>query len=694
MTATDPRAGPRGRLRASIDLLASHLPALDVTLFLLALALFLVTRLVRLERFPIYFFTDEAVQTVRAEDLLNHHFRDRAGRLLPTYFQNGVYYNLSVSVYVQTITYWLFGLSVLWTRATSVLIALSGTAAVGLTLRDVFRLRFWWVGVLLLSVTPAWFLHSRTAFETVIAVSFYAWTLYLYLLYRHRHPLFLLPALVMAALAFYSYAGSQFAVVATAGLFAVSDLRYHLRHWKLLLAGAVVLGIMALPYVRFRLSQPDEVYNHLRTLNSYWLRRDLTVFGKLHRFGNEYAYGLSPKYWYWPDNTRDLVRHQMKGWGYIWLPTLPFGALGLAICLRKIASPAHRTLVLAMLASPVGGAIVAVGVTRVLIFVVPAALLTAIGLESVLALVARRMRYEVVAILAFAVLAAANVQLLRSALNDGPTWYTNYGLFGMQYGALQVADGVKEELAASPATSVVISPNWTNGADVVLRFVLPGERRVSLGSLDRYRERTLNLNDDLLFVVPREEYAQASVDPSFETRVERVLPYPDGTDGFYFIRVRYSPLADIIGQLEREERRKPVTENALIDGEQVVITHSRFDGGSAQALFDGDPFTLARTLDAHPGLYDLTFPSPHAFRGVRLSMGSHKFAVTVRLYQDADSPAVATYTQQYPDPGPDPTVELVFPDAPAAVRKVSIEIQVSTPGFDGHLHVREMKLLE
>jgi hypothetical protein len=694
LTATDPRAGPRGRLRASIAVLASHLPALDVTLFLLALALFLVTRLVRLERFPIYFFTDEAVQTVLAADFLRHGLRDKAGRLLPTYFQNGVYYNLSVSVYLQAITYKLFGFSIFWTRATSALVALTGTAAVGLTLRDVFRLRYWWAGTLLLSLTPAWFLHSRTAFETVIAVSFYAWTLYFYLLYRHRHPLFLLPALVMAALAFYSYAASQFAIVATAGLLGVSDLRYHWRHRKVLLAGALVVAVMALPYVRFRLSQPDEVYLHLRTLNSYWLRHDLTVIDKLQRFGREYAYGLSPKYWYWPDNTRDLVRHQMKGWGYIWLPTLPLGALGLGICLRKIASPAHRAIVLAALAAPVGGAIVAVGVTRVLIFVVPAALLTAIGLESVLALVARRMRYEVVAVLTFAVLAAANVHLLRSALNDGPTWYTNYGLFGMQYGAPQIADAVDEELAASPGTHVVISPNWTNGGDVVFRFLLHDDPRVRLDSLDLYRERKLSLSDDLLFVLPKEEYTNAAVAPSFDVRVERVLPYPDGTDGFYFVRARYSALAGIIAQLEREERRKPVTENVVIGGEEVVVTHSRFDGGSAQALFDGDTFTVARTQEANPGLYDLTFPSAHAFRGLRLVMGSHKFAVTVRLYEDADSPAVATYTQQYPDPGPDPTVELTFPDAPAGVRKVSIEIQVPTPGFDGHLHVREMKLLE
>ena len=78
----------------------------------------------------------------------------------------------------------LFGRSTLVTRAVAALIALSGTVAAGLILRQAFGLRRAWLGVLLLTITPAWFLHSRTAFETGLYASLFASAPYAYLRYR------------------------------------------------------------------------------------------------------------------------------------------------------------------------------------------------------------------------------------------------------------------------------------------------------------------------------------------------------------------------------------------------------------------------------------------------------------------------------------------------------------------------------
>jgi len=65
--------------------------------FALGLMLYLLTRLIHLDKFPIYFFTDEAIQTMSAVDLLARGLRDASGRLLPVYFENGGQYNLSLS---------------------------------------------------------------------------------------------------------------------------------------------------------------------------------------------------------------------------------------------------------------------------------------------------------------------------------------------------------------------------------------------------------------------------------------------------------------------------------------------------------------------------------------------------------------------------------------------------------------------
>ena len=164
--------------------LVARFSNLDTRLFLLALIVFVLTRFIGLDRWPIYFFTDEAIQSVQAANLIHNGFRDASNTLLPTFFQNGNYFNLSVSVYAQVLPYALFGFSLWITRGVSVLVALSGAAAIGLILRDIFKVKFWWLGTLILSTVPAFFLHSRTAFETVFGTSLYAWFLYFYLRYR------------------------------------------------------------------------------------------------------------------------------------------------------------------------------------------------------------------------------------------------------------------------------------------------------------------------------------------------------------------------------------------------------------------------------------------------------------------------------------------------------------------------------
>lgn len=57
---------------------------LEWTLLVVGVAVYVVTRAVGLDRFPIYFFCDEAILVVRAEELLRHGLRDADGTLLST----------------------------------------------------------------------------------------------------------------------------------------------------------------------------------------------------------------------------------------------------------------------------------------------------------------------------------------------------------------------------------------------------------------------------------------------------------------------------------------------------------------------------------------------------------------------------------------------------------------------------------
>src|SRR5207248_1663354 len=105
--------------------------------------------------------------------------------------------------------------------------------------------------------------------------------------------------------------------------------------------------------------------------------------------------GLSPGYWFFP-NEDDLARHRMKGMGNLALISLPFVLLGLAICLRQWRSSAHRALLIAVLAAPFSAALVGISITRVLAMVVPATLLTCLGLDQVMDWLRKRVPYAAV----------------------------------------------------------------------------------------------------------------------------------------------------------------------------------------------------------------------------------------------------------------------------------------------------------
>ncbi len=453
-------------------------------LFLLSLGIYALTRLYAIEDFPIFFFTDEAIHPVLAADLIRDGFRDVQGRLFPTYFQNGLYWNLSLSVYIHAFAVSLFGKTIWATRATSAVISLFGAAAIGLTLKWFLKARWWWLVVLFLTVTPAWFLHSRTAFETVLMVSFYAWFLLFYLLYRFRSPNFLYPALVFGAATFYSYSNGQ-AVMAVSGiLFLFSDWRYHLRNWRIGFSGAALLALLVLPYLRFRWQHPDALVSQLRILDSYWLK-PLPLDQKIVRFVTEYAYGLSPQYWFLP-NDSDLVRHRMSDYGNIWWWLLPFFVAGAWNCLRRLKSSAHRAVLIAALAAPFGSALADISITRAMLFVLPANMMAVLGFESLIGWFKSRQAQWAIGMGSAAVLSVLGLVMLREALSNGPTWFRDYGMFGMQWGARQLfTQAIPDYIKAHPDGTVYLTPTWANGTDVFQRFFKTSPQ-LEMSNVDRF----------------------------------------------------------------------------------------------------------------------------------------------------------------------------------------------------------------
>jgi len=292
----------------------------------------------------------------------------------------------------------------------------------------------------------------------------------------------------------------------------------------------------------------------------------------------------------------------------------------------------------------------------------------------------------------FSLLSLASFGMLRDALVNGPTWYSDYGMGGLQYGGRQIADAVLEILEDQPGQRIFISPTWANGTDVVMSFLLPPDLPVETRNAAGFIEEKGDLNDQMLFILTPPEYEEVLNDPKFEgVTVERTLPYPDGTTGFYFVHMHYSPQADEIFAQERLERQRPVLTDVVVNGETIHIEHSLLDMGGIENIFDGDPHTLARGYEANPFRLVLGFDQPRALTGIRLTTASMDFSLTVRLFAgNTEEPVV--YSESYRNLPGDPTVEMAFDQGPQSVVRIEMDIRNLNQGDTANIHLRELVL--
>jgi 4-amino-4-deoxy-L-arabinose transferase-like glycosyltransferase len=671
---------------------AAALP-LAMVLFGLGLAVYLITRLVGLDRYPIYFFTDEAVHTVLVADFVRNGFQNSYHEFLPTYFSLGSSFGLNgVSVYLQLLPYLLFGKSVFVTRATSVFITLLGTGAVALALRDVFKVRYWWTAVLLLTITPAWFLHSRTAFENAEVAAFYGMFIYFYLRYRCGSPRWLYGAVVAGALTFYTHGLGEMLILATAGLLFVIDLPYHFKNRAIVGRGLLLTVLLALPYARYSLAHSSEFMAELHQRGSYWTNESLSLGAKLSNFASEYAYGLNPMYWYFPED-RDIARHVMNGYGNILWPTLPFALLGLVQIIRNFRQAAYRVILVTLLTTPIGSALVAIGVPRMLWFLMPSTMLTVLGLSAVMEwLEQRRWPARALSLSLFAVLTGFSFYMLYDALTHGPTWSKDYTLYGMQYGAEQLfGEAIPSDLARDPNVRFEVSPAWANGTDLFIPFFLsPSQQaRVQLRNIDYYLSDKQTIDPNVIQVMTPEEYDRAIQSGKFkDIKIEQTLPYPDGRTGFYFTRLTYADNVDQTFAAEAETRRQLLKAQIRLGDQRVTVQYSQIGDMTIESIFDGDRDTLVRGTEANPFVLEFDFPEPRPVTGIVADFGSMDFTLTAQLYAPGSDTPVKQ-SQTYRDQPPDPHVEMKLENAPALVSKLRVEILSLLAGKTANIHIRE-----
>ena len=132
-----------------------------------------------------------------------------------------------------------------------------------------------------------------------------------------------------------------------------------------------------------------------------------------------------------------------------------------------------------------------------------------------------------------------------------------------------------------------------------------------------------------------------------------------------------------------------VTETVAFDGQDVTFTHSAFDQGRIQDLFDADPDTLARTTNANPAILELAFSKPRPVKSVELTTGSMDMDLKAVVHLEGGGEK--TFTKELRKLKPDPTVRLDFDGLTGRVEKLRIEVASPSVG-DGHIHLRTLRL--
>ncbi|MEA4811495.1 MAG: hypothetical protein VB108_02860 [Anaerolineaceae bacterium] len=599
--------------------------------FVAGMLVYLLTRFIQIDKFPIYFFCDEAIQTMSAVDLIQKGFKDSAGNFLPAYFQNGGQFNLGLSVYWQLIPA-MFARSVTVTRAVAALATLVFPLSLAFALKDIFKVKHWWLAPLVIAAIPAWFLHSRTAFETCIGASMFSLFIYFYLKYRLQQRKFLYWSLFFGALAFYAYSPMQMVILVSGFLLLLIDFRYHWQDKATFLRGILLLILLAAPDIWFRNTHQEAIKQHLNLLHSYILDPALQTGQKLILFITRYLRGFDPSYWFFY-NKQDLARHLMLNWSHMPTLFLPLVLLGLWQAIKDMAKPENRVLLAAFFAAPSGAALVEPSITRLMMMVVPYAYLTCLGANWLLNLIENKMQYsKIIVAVTAGVLALSAAWMTFDALHNGPTWYNDYTLYGMQWGAQQIFTEIRAQLKADPSTKVIITPSWANNTDVLGRFFLGDPLPIQFNSINSYTNKMLPIDEKNLFVLTPEEVENLEESAKFKKPlIQKIINWPDGRPGFYFLKLQYRDNAEAIFEAEAIELRKPMQDTIMLFGQEVAAEFSRIDMAKIAAAFDNDERSLTRTYEANPFLITLKFPQPVHIHAVISTIGSPHTQIKISI---------------------------------------------------------------
>jgi 4-amino-4-deoxy-L-arabinose transferase-like glycosyltransferase len=299
--------------------------------------IFLASRLYRIDSIPSSVYWDEASIGYNAYSVLTTG-KDEWGETLPLHFRAFGEFKLPVYVYSVVISEFVFGVNTFAVRFPSVIFGtLSVIGLYFLVLELTKKKPIALLSSFLFSITPWFFIFSRTGYEAVAGLAFFIWAIY-FLVRSIDEKKYLLVSTLLFIISAYSYNSFRILTPIVLGL----GLLYHIskKQIAVVLLSGLMLIASALPL--YKLYKQDSGLSRLQAV------------GDIKNIAMNYAKNLSPSYLFISGDTNP--RSQVPNKSQLYFIDALFLVLGI-IYIVKSNNPKLYLFLGLLLLAPIPAAI-------------------------------------------------------------------------------------------------------------------------------------------------------------------------------------------------------------------------------------------------------------------------------------------------------------------------------------------------
>jgi hypothetical protein len=199
--------------------------------------------------------------------------------------------------------------------------------------------------------------------------------------------------------------------------------------------------------------------------------------------------------------------------------------------------------------------------------------------------------------------------------------------------------------------------------------------------------------EDLTFVVLKDEFTKLQASGDYQPiRVEKIIPCPDGSPCFRFIKLAFSPQKEESMQAKILAESQPVTTTAQWNGQILNVIHAPLSDGTITNLFDSKAETFIRSRNVNPLWLNFTFPATTPLTGVEVRVGSEPIQVVVTV--NGDNPSTKKVFIQ--DAGPSGDLKDLAVDFGGTqdVKTLQIDVKNKLSDQNGMVHVWQLDFLK